>query len=409
MSEPVELRYNDPMVDQWLQLEQQPYTEADAEWDAFVANHPHGSLLQTTYWAQLKNRFGWRSHRVWLKKDGELVAGAQVLYRSLALGAIRIGYVPHGPLVDWGDEEQVSVLLNQLDHAAYEHRAGLLKMEPYLWEEEIGKENWAALCARLDCETDTDTIQPPRTILVDLTRSEEEILAAMKQKTRYNIRLSARKNVTVRHGTIGNIKTFNQLIQITAQRDNFGIHDPNYYRAAYEVFAPDHVALLLADYQKKPLAGVMSFAYGAQGAYLYGASSNEERQRMPTYAVQWAAMQWAKEKGCTFYDLWGVPDVGEEELEANFMAHQEGLWSVYRFKRGFGGQVRRTVGIIKCCIDCIAGDVGNKDENRRCRIETPPILPFIRVPAGPLPGSMAIDTGHICPGPCPAKLGLGCI
>lgn len=344
MSEPVELRYNDPMVDQWLQLEQQPYTAADAEWDAFVAAHPHGSLLQTTYWAQLKNRFGWRSHRVWLRKDGKLVAGAQVLYRSLAFGAIRIGYVPHGPLVNWQDEEQVSVLFNQLDHAAYEHRAGLLKIEPYLWQDEFGQEAWAALCARHGCETGTDTIQPPRTIVVDLTRPEDDILAAMKQKTRYNIRLSTRKNVAVRQGKMDDIKIFNQLIQVTAQRDNFGVHDPNYYRAAYEVFAPDHVGLILADYQDQPLAGVMAFAYGAQAAYLYGASSNAERQRMPTYAVQWAAMQWAKGNGCAFYDMWGVPDVEEADLEANFTERQDGLWSVYRFKRGFGGEVRRTVG-----------------------------------------------------------------
>ena len=65
---------------------------------------------------------------------------------------------------------------------------------------------------------------------------------------------------------------------------------------------------------------------------------------MPTYAVQWAAMQWAKEQGCTYYDLWGVPDYPQAELEARFETQQEGLWGVYRFKRGFGGDLRRAVG-----------------------------------------------------------------
>jgi lipid II:glycine glycyltransferase (peptidoglycan interpeptide bridge formation enzyme) len=117
-----------------LELGEQPYTEADAEWDAFVAAHPHGSLLQTTNWARLKNRFGWTSERVWMKRDGRLVAGAQVLFRSLALGVVKLAYVPHGPLVDWRDDEQVAVLFNQIDQAAYRRGAGLLKMEPRLWQ-----------------------------------------------------------------------------------------------------------------------------------------------------------------------------------------------------------------------------------------------------------------------------------
>ena len=77
------------MLDRLTELEEQPYTEEDAEWDHFVTTHPHGSLLQTTAWARLKNRFGWRSHRVWLKLDGQLAAGAQILVRSAAFGLIR--------------------------------------------------------------------------------------------------------------------------------------------------------------------------------------------------------------------------------------------------------------------------------------------------------------------------------
>src|SRR5687768_8729250 len=130
-----------PMIDELFELAEQPYGEADAEWDAFVASHPHGSLLQTTNWARLKNRFGWRSHRVWLRRDGRLVAGAQVLYRSAALGLLRVAYIPHGPLVNWRDEEQVEVLLNQIDHSVYDHRAGLLKIEPLLWQEELTAED----------------------------------------------------------------------------------------------------------------------------------------------------------------------------------------------------------------------------------------------------------------------------
>ena len=332
------------MLEQFVEMEEQPYSEEDAEWDAFVAQHPNGSLLQTTNWARLKNRFGWHSQRVWLRRDGRLAAGAQMLVRSAALGLIRVAYIPHGPLVDWGDEEQLSVLLNQIDHAVYEERAGLLKMEPLVWQTQISQTDWRALIQREGCLPDADTIQPPRTVVVDLSAPEDEILARMKQKTRYNIRLSARKGITVREGSADDIPVFNQLMHDTGQRNTFGVHEPRYYAVAFELFSPDNVALWLAEYEGKPLAAIMVFVNGDRAAYLYGASSNEERQRMPTYAVQWAAMRWAKERGCTSYDLWGVPDVPEDELEAQFQGRDDGLWGVYRFKRGFGGQLKRTVG-----------------------------------------------------------------
>lgn len=332
------------MLERFLDVEQQPYTEEDAEWDAFVAAHPHGSLLQTTNWARLKSHFGWQSNRVWLKKDGRLVAGAQVLVRSAALGILKVAYVPHGPLVDWSDEEQVSVAFNQIDYSAYELGAGMLKMEPLLWQSQMPPSEWEAICRREESIPHTDTIQPPRTIVVDLRPSEEEILAAMKSKTRYNIRLSEKKGVTVRKGTAEDIRIFNQLILETGRRNEFGVHEPLYYKTAYDLFVPDNAALFIAEYNETPLAAIMVFAMGEQAAYLYGASSNQERQRMPTYAVQWAAILWAKARGCTSYDLWGVPDEPEETLEKQFTERSDGLWGVYRFKRGFGGEVVRTVG-----------------------------------------------------------------
>ena len=332
------------MFEKWFHLEEDPYSEEDAAWDAFVAAHPQGSILQTTNWARLKNRFGWSSHRVWLKKDGRFVAGAQILYRSAALGIIKIAYIPHGPLVDWSDDEQVEVLFNQIDQSVYQNRAGLLKLEPLLWEREFGKEKWSALCQRGGLIITNDTIQPPQTIMIDIRGTEEEILAAMNSKTRYNIRLSARKEVVVREGTIADISTFNQLLQVTGQRDNFGTHETQYYRDVLQLFAPDQAVLLIAEYEGQALASAIITALGKTGTYLYGASSNSERNRMPTYAVQWAAICWAKEKGCSQYDLWGIPDVPADQLEAEFMSRKDGLWPVYRAKRGYGGQVQRTVG-----------------------------------------------------------------
>lgn len=332
------------MVARMFALDEQPYTDADAEWDEFVVNHPQGSILQTTNWARLKNRFGWTSQRVWMRRNGRLVAGAQLLVRSVALGVVKLGYVPHGPLVDWSDDEQLEVFFDQLDQAAYRRGAGLVKIEPRLWERDMPADQWQALYQRHGCVASPDTIQPPRTILLDLRPPEDEILARMKQKTRYNIRLAERKDVVVRHGTFEDMGAFVTLMQATGDRDGFGIHQPAYYAAAYDLFAPQQCALLLAEYGGRLLAAAMVFSWGRTAAYFYGASSDEERQRMPAYAVQWAAIRWARQRGCTTYDFWGVPDAPEATLEAEFLERKDGLWPVYRFKRGFGGEVVRTVG-----------------------------------------------------------------
>jgi lipid II:glycine glycyltransferase (peptidoglycan interpeptide bridge formation enzyme) len=333
------------MLDKMLGLEEAPYSTEDAEWDAFVAAHPHGSILQSTHWARLKNRFGWKSHRVWMQHEGQLIGGAQVLYKSAALGMVKMAYIPHGPLVEWRDPEQVTVLLNQIAQSAYEHRASIVKMEPLLWHDELPPDEWTAVCQQHALIPQADTIQPPQTILIDCRPSLDDILERMKPKTRYNIRLAERKGITVRLGSSSDMPAFVRLMQETGVRDGFGTHTPMYYKTAYDLFAEtNQVALWLAEYEERPLSAVMVFKHGHTCAYLYGASSNEERNRMPNYAVQWAAIQWAKEQGCHWYDLWGIPDAPEEELEANFTDRHDGLWGVYRFKRGFGGEIKHTVG-----------------------------------------------------------------
>jgi lipid II:glycine glycyltransferase (peptidoglycan interpeptide bridge formation enzyme) len=186
-------------------------------------------------------------------------------------------------------------------------------------------------------------IQPRRSLVVDLTGSEDDIMMEMHSKTRYNIRYSGRKGVEVKPSS--EVAVFTKMMSATADRQEFGVHVPRYYQIAYDLFHPrGNCELFLAEYEGMPLAGLMVFARGSRSWYFYGASTTEERNRMPTYGLQWAAMRWAKERGCTSYDLWGVPDAPEEELEQNFTDRQDGLWGVYRFKRGFGGKLVRSVG-----------------------------------------------------------------
>jgi lipid II:glycine glycyltransferase (peptidoglycan interpeptide bridge formation enzyme) len=149
----------------------------------------------------------------------------------------------------------------------------------------------------------------------------------------------------VREGDHEDVSIFNALLAATAERADFGIHPPGYYEAAYRLFVPRGWArLLLAEVAGEAVAAVMVFALPPRSWYFYGASISAHREKMPTYLLQWEAMRWAKSMGCTTYDLWGVPDEDRETLEEQFTERSDGLWGVYRFKRGFGGELVRTVG-----------------------------------------------------------------
>jgi lipid II:glycine glycyltransferase (peptidoglycan interpeptide bridge formation enzyme) len=312
------------------------------DWDRFVSGHPNGHILQTSPWGVLKSQFGWTDGRVGLARDGELVAGAQVLTRRLPAGLGRLAYIPKGPLVDWADEEQVSALLAALDHTARSQGAIALTLEPDLPDEAAHRERLRSFGLR---PSPLGSLQPRRTIVVDISPDEDAVLGAMKSKTRYNVRLAGRKGVTVRDATEADLPTFHALTAATGARDRFGIHATAYYEAAYRLFVPQGWArLLLAEVEEEPVAAVMVFALPPRAWYFYGASGNAHREKMPTYLLQWEAVRWAKSLGCTTYDLWGVPDEDRETLEAEFAQRRDGLWGVYRFKRGFGGQLVRSMG-----------------------------------------------------------------
>jgi len=295
------------------------------EWDAFLTRYRQAHLLQTGEWGDLKIPFGWSPERI---QAGD--SGAQILFRRLPLG-FSIAYIPKGPLgKNW------SILWPEIDQLCQRRRAIFLKVEPDAWkEQEVEYQN------QFKGFFPANTIQPRRTIVVDLSGSEDDLLARMKQKTRYNIRLAQKKDVIVRESN--DLDEFQCLMRTTGARDDFGVHSIEYYQRAYQLFsASGKVALLQAEYDGKALAALMVFAAGQRAWYLYGASSDEERNRMPTYLLQWEAMRWAVAKGCRSYDLWGVPDEDEEQLESQFEERSDNLWGVYRFKRGFGGRLMRS-------------------------------------------------------------------
>ncbi len=295
-----------------------------SEWNAFLARYPDAHLLQTGEWGELKTAFGWQAARIAV---GE--CGAQILFRRLPLGR-SLAYLPKGPVGVPGE-----AFWQEVDRLCRARGAVFLKVEPNAWEESA-KPPPSFPGFRLSPRS----VQPRRTILVDLRGREEELLARMKQKCRYNIRLAQRKGVRVR--LWDDVEAFHRMMQLTGARNEFGVHRLGYYRLAYHLLHSAGLAeLLVAEYEGRPLAALMVCARGKSAWYLYGASTAEERQRMPTYLLQWEAMRWARARGAESYDLWGVPDEEPAVLEAHFETREDGLWGVYRFKRGFGGVVRR--------------------------------------------------------------------
>ena len=186
------------------------------DWNHFLTGHPNAHLLQTGEWGELKSAFGWKPVRI---TNGE--AGVQILFRKLPLG-FTIGYIPKANI---GQS-----LLSEIDLVCKRNHAIFLKLEPDLWDDQ------SLETLNLQLETSQHNIQPPRTIIVDIRGTEDEILAKMKQKTRYNIRLAEKKGVTVH--TWDDIEAFHKMMLVTGGRDGFGIHSLEYYKRAYELLHP---------------------------------------------------------------------------------------------------------------------------------------------------------------------------
>jgi peptidoglycan pentaglycine glycine transferase (the first glycine) len=300
------------------------------DWIKEISSKYNLNLLQTEAWGKLKSSYGWQP--VFFKTEH---SAAMVLFRKLFLG-FTIAYIPKGPL---GKPSDWDSLWPHIEVECKKRKSIVLKIEP----DEEGEQPSEELLKMFEFQISAQTVQPPNTIILDIEKTEDEILARMKQKTRYNIRLATKKGIQVEN--TNDFQVFADLMKVTGERDGFGVHTPAYYQQAYELFHPlGDCELFVAKFEEAPLAAVMVFKQGKRAWYLFGASNNLHRNIMPAYLLQWEAIRWAKNQGCTSYDMVGIPDFPEDELERDFNNRHDGLWGVYRFKRGFGGNIVRSVG-----------------------------------------------------------------
>lgn len=316
--------------------------QSTVTWRQAIASLPHAHALQSDVWGDFKSRWGWSAQRLTMTvAEGSWapLAAAQVLKRRVPRLPYSILYVPKGPVLDYNDGALRRRVLQELENVAKREKAILIKIDPEVvryWGIEQGRKSpvGAQFVGELQARGwrySNEQIQFRNTVELDLTRTEDDLLSAMKSKTRYNIRLAGRKGIAVRQGTPADFSTIAAMYQETAERDDFTIRPPDYYVDAWKSFYEAGMGQpLIAEYEGEAVGAVFLVRFGDRVIYMYGASTNRERKRMPNYLLQWEAIRWAKARGCTVYDFWGAP---EEFVET------DPLWGVWRFKDGFQGDV----------------------------------------------------------------------
>ena len=316
-----------------------------------------GSFLQSGFWGRFKARFGWEALAFtafweYVKQlPGENSSSSAeekpllVLRRPLAAG-LSLAYVPWGPELPRAFPASDETRRSALKELAVYLREALpgdtvfIRFDPPWYSEGAtgnGIDLQPLFITPPFIRAGAD-IQPPDTVLVDLTKPMESIMEEMKPKWRYNIRLALKKGVIVRRAGAEGIPVFYDLLKKTARRDGIAIHGIDYYESLFMEYRPASgspvpipvVSLYLAEHEGDVLAGIVTLFRGNDAVYLYGASSDVKRNLMAPYALQAKAMEDAKASGCTEYDLFGIPP-GEDPSHP--------MAGLYRFKTGFGGRI----------------------------------------------------------------------
>ena len=335
-------------------------------WNSLISKLPNPHFLQTYEWGQVKAKYGWQPIYLAWDREGKMQeerglssfnfhpsAAALILKRQILRNGfaarLSILYSPKGPLLDWSDEVLRKRVLNDLQAFAKKQGAIFLKTDPDVVlgtgvpqaEDDYMDKGGQVVMSELKRRGwlySSDQIQFKNTVVIDLNPSEEELLAQMKQKTRYNIRLAEKKGVNLRVGNQEDLGMLYKMYAETSIRDGFVIRDEDYYKTVWNLFmkagSPACVPLI-ADVNGEPVAAIFVFYFAERAYYVYGMSRDKHREKMPTYLLQWEAIKRAKTMGCRVYDLWGAPDVLDES---------DSMWGVYRFKEGLGGKVVRTLG-----------------------------------------------------------------
>lgn len=294
----------------------------------FIEKNKKSHFLQSPEWAQVKSN--WKHETAVVEENGEIKGYMSILLRKVPVLNRYIMYAPRGFVCDVHDRETLEKLMEQAKKIAKKYKAFIFRMDPDIPNED---EEFKSIAKSLgfkmkeNIESIDQVVQPKYVFRLDIAgKTEEELIASFSSKTRYNLRLSKRKGVTTRIGTKADLEDFYTIMKDTGARDDFFIRPISYFEKIYDCMGEKHARLIIAEFEGKPIAAVMPILYGNKVWYLYGGSSNEYRNLMPNYQLQFEMMKWGLENNCEVYDFRGV---------SGFKDENDPQYGVYRFKKGF--------------------------------------------------------------------------
>ena len=299
------------------------------DYETFISSHPKGHFVKSIKWAEFKKP--WKFEGFLSVDDTGKIRGSMLIFLSqVPHTKYTHMYCPRGPVVDDGDVATLKELCDEAKKLAKKYNAYELSIDPDITEADEAYLSDLKVAGFVVNNTKNrpEYLQARYVFRLYLDgKTQDEVFMEFHSKTRYNVRLSERKGVTCRIGTKEDLPAFREIMVETAVRDGFMARSLKYFEDMYDVLSPDNLRLYLIEYEGKAIAGAIAIYYGDKLWYLYGASSNRERNRMPNYMMQWEMIKWAIEKGCSIYDFRGVTG----DMEKTFL---DGL---IRFKQGFGG------------------------------------------------------------------------
>ena len=306
----------------------------EEEYTRFLESHERCNFQQSLEWANVKT--SWKKEVILAEDSSKKIIGSLMVWiRKIPIFG-NIMYSARGPVCDIHNIEVLKQITEGAKELAEKYNAIVLRIEPDIKSDDTTFKNIMlelGYSIKDDAKNFRDEIQPRYVFRLDTKgKTEDEIFKAFHQKTRYNVRLATKKGVTVKDGNKEDLKDFHKIMITTGKRDGFIIRPLEYFEKMYDCLGPEHMKILMAYYEGKPISGVIPIMYGNKTWYLYGASSNEHRNLMPNYLLQWEMIKLALNRKSDIYDLRGVPGIADDS---------NGL---YRFKKGFGAEYTEFVG-----------------------------------------------------------------
>lgn len=291
--------------------------EKQTDWDEVILGRD-GHPLQLWGWGAVKAAHNWRVDRVFVRDDQQQVIGAaQLLLRPLPRPFNALAYVPRGPVCDAADREVVLEAL--ADYAKRTYGVVAMTVEP----------DWTDMPTIAGWHESTNTILIPRTLILDLTKSEDELLQAMTKKTRQYIRKSTKEAIEIRKvHSREELAACLAIYKQTAQRAGFGLHDDQYYYDIFEMMG-DHALVTAAFQGDRPIAFLWLAISGQTAFELYGGMNDDGQQLRANYALKWATIQMAKKWGIERYDFNGLLNDGVSTFKQGFADHEDMLAGTY--------------------------------------------------------------------------------